>query len=221
MLQLHRALALGFAKLPYDGRSKRIESCRFVTSTDPSLEPLTRTQVLLALGATALVLLGGAKLWQHLGQVPILPLVWNQSQFLGAIALTLALVTLSALLYSRWTFYRDCSNRYLTLVLSPLHWPDLVWIGLLPGLSEELLFRGVMLPALGLNGLGIWVSGLCFGVLHLNGREQWLYAVVASGMGLLLGWIAVETHNLLIPIVVHILVNLLSAGLWKWRQTNG
>lgn len=207
--------------LSYDGRWKQIEARRFVTSTDPSLEPLTRTQVLVALGATALLLLGASKVWQHLGQVPHLPLVWSLPQFLGAIALALALTALSALLYHNWKFYRESTNRYLSLVLSPLHWPDLLWIGLLPGLSEELLFRGVMLPALGLNWLGIIVSGLSFGALHLNGREQWLYAVAASVVGLMLGWIAVETHNLLIPLVVHILVNFLSAGLWKWRQIHG
>ncbi len=191
-----------------------------MTSTDPSLDPLTRAQVLLALGVTALFLLAASKLWQHFGQIPLLPLVWNLPQFLGAIALALGLVALSALLYQFWEFYQESANRYLMLVLSPLHWPDLIWIGLLPGLSEELLFRGVMLPALGLNWVGILVSGLCFGVLHLNGLGQWLYAVAASAVGLLLAWIAVETHNLLIPVVVHTLVNVLSSGLWKWRQAH-
>ena len=33
-------------------------------------------------------------------------------------------------------------------VLTPLSWPDLLWVAALPGLSEELLFRGALIPAL-------------------------------------------------------------------------
>ena len=33
-------------------------------------------------------------------------------------------------------------------VLTPLSWPDLLWVAALPGISEELLFRGALIPAL-------------------------------------------------------------------------
>ena len=33
-------------------------------------------------------------------------------------------------------------------VLTPLSWPDLLWVAALPGVSEELLFRGALIPAL-------------------------------------------------------------------------
>jgi len=33
-------------------------------------------------------------------------------------------------------------------VLTPLAWYDLLWVAALPGISEELLFRGALIPAL-------------------------------------------------------------------------
>ena len=83
------------------------------------------------------------------------------------------------------------------------------------GMSEELLFRGVMLPAVGLNATGVVASSLLFGVLHLSGPQQWPYVVWATAVGLLLGFSALATGNLLVPIVAHIVTNLLSSYLWK------
>jgi hypothetical protein len=82
-------------------------------------------------------------------------------------------------------------------------------------MSEELLFRGVMLPAVGLNPTGLIATSLLFGVLHLSGPQQWPYVVWASIVGLLLGLSALATGNLLVPIVAHIGTNLLSSYLWK------
>lgn len=36
---------------------------------------------------------------------------------------------------------------YAWQVLAPLQWYDLLWVGGLPGLSEELLFRGALIPS--------------------------------------------------------------------------
>ena len=91
-------------------------------------------------------------------------------------------------------------------------------MGLLPGLSEELLFRGVMLPAIGMNMGGIVLSSLCFGVLHLSGLQQWPYVVWATLVGFLLGLSALETGNLLVPILAHIVTNLISSLAWKYNQ---
>ena len=93
--------------------------------------------------------------------------------------------------------------------------PDIIWVGLLPGLSEELLFRGVMLPALGFNVTGVIISSVCFGVLHLSGSEQWPYVVWATAVGLLFGFSALLTGNLLVPLVAHVLTNLVSSYSWK------
>jgi hypothetical protein len=95
-----------------------------------------------------------------------------------------------------------------------------MWLGLLPGLSEELLFRGVMLPAFGRNWEGIIISSICFGALHLSGWQQWPYMIWAIMIGGVLGFSAVWSGNLLVPIVAHILTNIISAAIWKYRNTS-
>lgn len=124
---------------------------------------------------------------------------------------------MSALVYQVWPTYRRSADFYLELVIKPLAWPDLLWLGLLPGISEELLFRGVMLPALGLSTAGLIVSSLCFGISHLSNFRQWPYAVWATTIGLMLGYSTLATHNLLVPITAHVLTNLISGIFWKLR----
>lgn len=181
----------------------------------PELEPLTRTQVLIAMGVTALVLLFIAKLWLHLGSVTLLPLHGTAEALLLGLGIALGITVLSSLVYRLWPAYRQSADYYLQMVLKPLVLPDLIWLGLLPGMSEELLFRGVMLPAVGLNTTGVVASSLLFGILHLSGPQQWPYVVWATAVGLLLGFSALATGNLLVPIVAHIVTNLLSSYLWK------
>jgi hypothetical protein len=185
---------------------------------NPELEPLTRTQVLIAMGVTAVVLLLIAKLWLHLGSVTLLPLKGTLEALLLGLGIGVGITGASSVLYRLWPAYRHSADYYLQLVLKPLILPDLIWLGLLPGMSEELLFRGVMLPAIGLNAIGLIATSVLFGVLHLSGRQQWPYVVWASVVGLLLGFSALGTGNLLVPIVAHIGTNLLSSYLWKLRN---
>lgn len=182
---------------------------------EPEIEPLTRSQLLVAMGVTAVILLVVAKLWLQLGSVSLLSIKLTGLDALLGLGVGCLISGASSLVYRLWPAYRKSADMYLNLVLKPLLWPDLIWLGLLPGLSEELLFRGVMLPALGLDTSGLVVSSLCFGILHLSGWEQWPYAIWATVVGLLLGFCALSTGNLLVPIVAHIFTNLLSSFLWK------
>lgn len=186
-------------------------------SNDPQMEPLGRTQVLLAMGITALVLLLIARFWLLFDAVFLLPVAFQLDMVGLGVALGVAITLASAGIYRLWPQYRQSADLYLKLVLHPLTWIDLIWMGLLPGLSEEFLFRGVMLPAIGLNMTGVIFSSLCFGVLHLSGLQQWPYVVWATLVGLVLGLSALTTGNLLVPIVAHIFTNLCSSLMWKWR----
>jgi uncharacterized protein len=125
---------------------------------------------------------------------------------------------LSGVTYRVWNAYRKSADYYLEIVLKPLAFPDLIWLGLLPGLSEELLFRGVMLPAFGAGHPAVFVSSICFGVLHLSSPQQWPYVIWATIVGLVLGYSAVMSGNLLVPIVAHITTNIVSSYFWKIRQ---
>lgn len=185
---------------------------------DPQLEPLTRVQVLVAMGVTAVVLLLISKAWLYFDPVELMPMRLSWIDGLLGVGLGLAITLASGVVYRLWPAYRQSADTYLTLVLQPLQWPDLIWLGLLPGLSEELLFRGVMLPAIGMNSLGIAVSAASFGVLHLSSLQQWTYVVWATAIGLVLAIAAVLTGNLLVPIVAHTVTNLVSSAVWKLRQ---
>jgi membrane protease YdiL (CAAX protease family) len=186
-------------------------------SNDPQMEPLGRMQVLSAMGITALVLLLIARFWLLFDAVFLLPVTFQIEMVGLGVALGVAITLASAGIYRLWPQYRQSADLYLKLVLHPLTWIDLIWMGLLPGLSEEFLFRGVMLPAIGLNMTGVIFSSLCFGVLHLSGLQQWPYVVWATLVGLVLGFSALTTGNLLVPIVAHIFTNLCSSLMWKWR----
>jgi membrane protease YdiL (CAAX protease family) len=181
----------------------------------PEIEPLSRTQVLIAMGVTAVVLLFCAKLWLQFGSVTLLPVRFTSVAILLGLGIAVIITGASSLIYRLWPAYRQSADFYLELVLKPLILPDLIWLGLLPGMSEELLFRGVMLPAIGLNAVGVVVTSLLFGILHLSGSQQWPYVIWASVVGLLLGFSAVATDNLFVPILAHVITNLLSSYLWK------
>lgn len=184
-------------------------------------EPLTRTQILVVMGVTAVLLLAVAKLWQKLGSIALLEVQLTGKGFLLGIAVAGGIIAASSIIYRLWPEYRRSADAYLELVIKPLIWPDIIWLGLLPGLSEELLFRGVMLPALGLDLTAVILSSVLFGVLHLSGIHQWPYGVWATIVGFALGYSALVSGNLLVPIVAHVITNLISSSLWKAGKSVG
>jgi len=84
---------------------------------------------------------------------------------------------------------------------------ELAILATLAGLGEEMLFRGVVQTVAseqigGLHGmwLGLVVSALLFGLLHLITPT---YALLATLIGLYLGWLWLACGNLLAPVVTH------------------
>lgn len=184
------------------------------------MEPLTRIQVLVAIAATALVLFAIARLWLLFAAVEQLPTRLGLYPVALGLILGSGITLVSGLLYRFWPHYRRSAEVYLNYILAPLVLPDVLWLGLLPGISEELLFRGVMLPALGANVLALVLSSLCFGLLHMSDLRQWPYMVWATCVGGLLGYSAIASQNLLVPVVAHVVTNLVSSLVWKLKATN-
>ena len=122
------------------------------------------------------------------------------------------------------------ASRFLTRALETLRYVEEElgrWLGplsagmvarlaILSGIGEELFFRGVLLPELGL----LW-SALLFGVLHIGPDVRFLTWTAAAFLsGLLLGWMTLETGSLLAPIVAHVVINYLGLlVLAKGRET--
>jgi len=97
-------------------------------------------------------------------------------------------------------------------VLNSCHWTDLLYLGTLAGITEEVLFRGVLQPLLE-SHLG-WVAGmvisnLFFALAHFITP---LYAILAGLTGLYLGWTMDfgGERNLLTPIFIHALYDFLA-----------
>ncbi|MEH1929183.1 CPBP family intramembrane glutamic endopeptidase [Nostoc sp.] len=185
---------------------------------EPEIPSMTRIQVLGAMGVTAIILLIVAKVSLHFGNFSLFSWNLNQREFLLGVGLGFVITALSGLTYRLWTGYQKSADYYLQVVLKPLALPDLIWLGLLPGLSEELLFRGVMLPALGSDYTAVIVSSLCFGILHFSGSQQWPYVIWATIVGMIFASSALVTGNLLVPIVAHIITNWISSYFWKMSQ---
>jgi len=76
------------------------------------------------------------------------------------------------------------------------------------GVAEELLFRGVLQEL-----WGLWPATLLFGLAHALTPT---YFLLASAMGWYLGWLFVDTGNLVVPILVHALYDLWA--LWLVRR---
>jgi uncharacterized protein len=178
----------------------------------------SRERTLVFIAISAVFLMTVAKIWQAWGEVTILPVVWKVSDIGLSVAVAVVSVGLSSILYRFWTSYSQSVDNYVEPILEPLGWWDLIWLGILPGLSEELLFRGVMLSAFGLDLTAVIFSSLVFGLLHLRDKQYWPYALLVTLMSFILGYSALATQNLLVPILIHILNNVLSSAVWKYSK---
>lgn len=127
----------------------------------------------------------------------------------GGVIGTLPMLLLGWWLFrSRWVWVHEL-RQLMESTLIPLFrnapTGTVFLVALLAGVGEELLFRGVIQG--GLEGsLGPWpalvVASVVFGLMHALTRA---YFIIATLMGLYLGWIYMATGNLLIPILIHFL----------------
>jgi uncharacterized protein len=105
------------------------------------------------------------------------------------------------------------------VIVRPLFEHVRVWhivvISVLAGLGEELLFRGVLQPLIGLP-----LASLVFGAVHVGGRGFVGYGVWAACIGALFGWLMVETGGLLAPIVAHAVYDALALAYVRYGPSD-
>jgi membrane protease YdiL (CAAX protease family) len=97
---------------------------------------------------------------------------------------------------------RDLRRVWDTLLVSlarELRATDIILLALLSGMSEELFFRGILQPVIGLTA-----ASLVFGIVHCVTPA---YAAWAGGLGALLGAAYIATGNLIVPITIHATYN--------------
>ena len=78
-----------------------------------------------------------------------------------------------------------------------------VAIAAVAAVSEELFFRGLVLPF-----AGVVLSSLLFGALHL--RARWTWAIAAFALALALGALVQATGSLAGALLAHVLINVVN-----------
>ena len=135
-----------------------------------------------------------------LGEILLNPVGLGPSVAAGVL-LGLAIAAVSRAFFS--AFAPDLVREVFVPVFGSLHHRDLPVVSLLPGLGEELLFRGVMQPEIGLAA-----TSIIFGLLHSGFNRQLLrYGLWAALIGALLGSLYLWTGNLWGSIVAHAVTN--------------
>jgi membrane protease YdiL (CAAX protease family) len=178
------------------------------TSSEPSRSARTLDFFPLAASGEAGLLLLAWGLARWLGIAPLESL--NHRVGAGILWGTVAALPLFAALCWMLTTTYGPLRRLVAMVeqemgsfLAPLSLLQLAVLAALAGFSEEVLFRGVLLPGLARELTpvgGLVASSLLFGLVHFASRA---YAVVAGVMGVYLGVLFLLTGSLVAPIVSH------------------
>ncbi|XP_031475938.1 uncharacterized protein LOC116247770 [Nymphaea colorata] len=141
----------------------------------------------------------------------------------GDLELVIGLVVLVStcrfFLLKLWPDFSDSSEAANQQVLGSLELWDYAVVAILPGVSEELLFRGALLPLFGLNWKSALAVGALFGVLHLGNGRRSSFAIWATFVGLVYGMATVFSSSVLVPMASHSLNNLIGGILWRYGST--
>jgi membrane protease YdiL (CAAX protease family) len=168
--------------------------------------------------AISAILLALTWLASSLAGIPILDRIAVSPGSLAAgVAGGLLLASMAPLCTAPWAsrvpVLRDL-NRICAEFLIPmtrnLRFIDMVALAVLSGVSEELFFRGVLQPILGLT-----VASVLFGLLHWLGL---VYAAWAASVGVLLGLVYTTTGNLVVPATMHTVHNLAVLLYLRYRR---
>jgi membrane protease YdiL (CAAX protease family) len=94
---------------------------------------------------------------------------------------------------------------------------SIIMVGIIPGFTEELLFRGLILDGLMGNyskRKAIIISSLLFGIIHLN-PWQFLAGFI---FGLAFAWVCIKTNSLLLCIYMHFFNNILGTAATRLKD---
>ena len=162
----------------------------------------------LAAYAGVLAVCAGVAMW--FGKNPLVTPAWIGATGAASATLSLGLGAMLAVLTlasTRVMMRRAAWARALHADLRPVvrnaDDATLVALAVASGVGEEILFRGLLVPA-----VGVIVSSLLFGLVHqVRGRGRWGWMAWAAAMGLLFGVVFELTGSLLGPIVAHVAIN--------------
>lgn len=119
-------------------------------------------------------------------------------------ALALGTLNLYLLRKQRRHWPGDALHHVCRVVVHPLfehvRMRHILLVSAVAGLGEELLFRGVLQPL-----VGVAAASVLFGAVHIGGRSFVGYGLWAMCIGALFGWLTVATSGLAAAVVAHAL----------------
>jgi hypothetical protein len=113
------------------------------------------------------------------------------------------LVHRSILFCSTRGTYAGRFERFAIDVIGRMRPVDAVAGGVMAGLGEEPLFRGVLVPAFGSPAIGVTVAAIVFGLAHYLKRDYLGFLLWGMCEGVLFGTMFVVTDSIVVPAVAH------------------
>ena len=114
----------------------------------------------------------------------------------------LAVVGLTGIAMGRTRWGRGLAEGFAA-ILGRLSARDAWWLAAFSAFGEEMLFRGLLQP-----WLGLVATSVLFGLLHVIPRREMLpWTAFSIAAGFLLGWLFAFSGTLVAPIACHALVN--------------
>lgn len=162
------------------------------------------------LGAYSAVGAAAAALSLLLGRNPLVCQAWLGTRGVASVALSVGLglclgaTTLAATrAIVRWAEWARALHLELRSAVHGATDGALWSLAAASAVGEELLFRGLLVPL-----LGVVVSSIVFGVLHqIRGPARWGWMAWATLMGLLFAIVFCATGSLAGPIAAHLAIN--------------
>lgn len=137
----------------------------------------------------------------------------------GAIGTAAAVTAARLALYNAWTPFREATDSSNAVALTNIADADILWVAGAPAVSEELLFRGDLLPLMSVNSsvaIGCVLSSVLFGVLHVPGSgRNAAFAAWASAVGGSYALLYLTTGALYAPAIAHGVSNAAAAYWWR------
>jgi uncharacterized protein len=147
---------------------------------------------------------------------PLEHFVWKLDDALAGVLATVPLV-LMFLAMLRWPIgplarvKNFCDNEVVPL-LNDCSWSEIALVSFSAGVGEEMLFRGVIQTSIASSlgrTWGLVLASVLFGLFH---PISLTYMIIASILGLYLGFVLIAGENLLTVMVVHALYDFAALG---------